>query len=152
MSAKRQKAWKTTGRRWSAKHGTPAKRCTINLFERTELFFHRYWIIPSMWVKCRAFNVDTPSLRHRNAEPSPIRCRAFGQLVEPKNRFSKSTKALHQKHLFAPSSPIRHHSNAIGTTLFQLWDSTHTTMGRHSCNYGTVLSRKSKERKPTSSP
>ena len=72
-----------------------------------------------------------PNLRHRNAEPSAIRCRTFGQLVEPKNRFSKSPKALHQKHSFVPLSPFRQHSNAIGTVLLQLWDATHATMGQY---------------------
>ena len=103
--------------------------------------------MPLIVLKCRALNVDTPNPRHRSAEPSSIRCRAFGQLVEPKYRFSTSPHALHQKHLFVPLSPFRQHSNAIGTTLIQLWDSTHTTMGRHSCNYGTVLSCKAKDTK-----
>ena len=57
-------------------------------------------------------------------------------------------KALHQKHSFVSFSPFRQRSNAIGTVLLQLWDSTHATMGRHSCDYGTVLSSKTKDRKP----
>ena len=138
---------KLSVREFGSIHFSTLRKHNRNRKKRAERL-RMYWRFHLILLKYRAFVITTPNLRHRNAEPSTIRCRTFGQLVEPKNRFSKSPKALHQKHSFVPLSPFRQHSNAIGTTLLQLWDSTHAIMGRHSCNYGTVLSRKTKERKP----
>ena len=45
-------------------------------FAKAFLWFH--WFFPLISLKCRAFNVNTANLRHRNAEGSPSRWRTFG--------------------------------------------------------------------------
>ena len=63
-------------------------------FDCTDAPLRLYSIAPSIQLNCRAFGRDTAKVRHRNAEGSPSRWRAFGQLVEAKERFRESTGAL----------------------------------------------------------
>ena len=47
-------------------------------FDCTDAIFQLYWLFPLILLKCRALNVYTASLRHRNGEGSSFRWRAFG--------------------------------------------------------------------------
>ena len=103
-----------------------------------------YWNISLLVLNCRALNVDTANLRHRNAEPSMNRQRTFAQLVKSKKRCIKSN-ILFQCHHFPISlgtnnseSPLGQYSHNYGTTLMRLWDGTRTTMGRYFSAIGST--------------
>lgn len=51
---------------------------------------------------------------------------------------SHSSHQSHPSH--SPTTRMGIHLHNDGTTLSQLWDSTLTTMGQHSSNYGDLLS------------
>ena len=97
-------------------------------------------------LTCRTFAIATPNLRRFDAEPSGNLLNLKIASASPQKHCIKSIHLSHYRHFDSTQTPFRQHSNAIGTVLLQLWDSTHATMGRHSCNYGTVLSCKTKER------
>ena len=88
-------------------------------FDCAEPFLRLNWAIPLFLLKCRALNVDTANLRHRNAEGSPSQWRTFGQLVKSKKRFSQSPNSLQPIPKFASVNPhIRFSQSPIAIHSF----------------------------------
>ena len=129
---------KLSVREFGSIHFSTLRKHNRNREKRAERL-RMYWRFHLILLKCRAFVITSPNLRHRNAEPSPIRCRTFGQLVEPLVRRKPNKESLQKVPKSTASKAFICPIIAISTALKRYWDDTLTTMGQYSCNYGTPL-------------